>query len=360
VSQVLFFDYLKGNDHIEGINRLLVQSGFIDAIPDEGSVAIKLHMGELGNIRYLRPFFVSSVVRLVKEKGGKPFLFDTVASYPGSRDTKRKYLSTAATNGFSKGSIGAPIVIADDSDKQVVVKIDDPVDGCQLDEVKIPAVLLDADCIIALSHVKGHELAGFGGAVKNLAMGCVSTETKRLQHDVARPQFNQEACDLCGQCVDECPTGAIAVFDGLSRDEVKCISCGTCLSCCSSQGWVWPAGSKELLQVYMAHATAAFLGAYKGNIGYMNFVQDIVPYCDCMEVSGQPIVPDIGVLFSDDAVSVDKASLDLIDLSPIIPHTVSFGPPDVLGQMHNTNSLVQLNTAEKLKVGGVHYKMDSI
>lgn len=361
MSEVIYFDYSQDTNALDGIHTLMARSRFQEMIPQGGSVAIKLHMGELGNIRYLRPVFVRKVVDLVRSAGGKPFLFDTVASYPGERDTKQKYLDTAARNGFVEPSVDAPIVITDDEDKQEVIPVRNRVDGCQLSEVKVPSLLLQSACILVLSHVKGHELTGFGGALKNLGMGCVATETKRAQHLVNMPEFNETTCDGCGICAERCPTGAISLVNGRPEKKVnKCISCGTCLLKCPSDGWGWPPGSKERLQVYLAHAASAISSQYGGKTGFMNFIQDIVPYCDCAASSGRPVVQDVGIAFSLDPVAIDKASLDLIDRSPAIPGSTSATPPDLLGKIHGTDSLVQLKTAEKLGLGTLKYKLVSI
>ena len=178
MSQVLFFDYSKGKNPLKGIHSLLDKSGFVEMIPSGGSVAIKLHMGELGNIRYIRPVFVRAIVDIVRERGGRPFLFETVASYPGERDTKEKYLNTAVKNGFAEATVGAPVVITDDEDKQEIIPISNRINDCELDQAKVPSLLLESPCILVVSHVKGHDLTGFGGALKNVGMGCVSSETK--------------------------------------------------------------------------------------------------------------------------------------------------------------------------------------
>jgi len=361
MSQVLFFDYSKGKNPLKGINGLLDKSGFVEMIPNGGSVAIKLHMGELGNIRYIRPVFVREIVDIVRDRGGRPFLFETVASYPGERDTKQKYLNTAVKNGFAEATVGAPVVITDDEDKQELIPISNRINDCELEQAKVPSLLLESPCILVVSHVKGHDLTGFGGALKNVGMGCVSSETKRAQHFVNMPQFNNSDCDGCGKCNESCPTGAIKlVNETVEREVSECISCGTCLFRCPLHCWVWPAGSKEKLQVYMAHVASAVLSEYKGRIGFVNFVQDVVPHCDCAAPSGQPVVQDVGIVFSFDPVAVDKASLDLVDRAPIIPGSTSVTPPDVLGKMHQTDSLVQLVTAEKLGVGTLKYEMVAI
>ncbi|MEE8469947.1 MAG: DUF362 domain-containing protein [Dehalococcoidia bacterium] len=362
MSQVFFFSYANDSHPLAGLRRLMKKSAFVDMIPTDESVAVKLNMGELGNIRYIRPVFVRTVVDVVRGKGGRPFLTDTVVSYPGARDTKQEYLSTAAKNGFVESSVNAPVVITDDDDEQQTIAIKNPIGDCHLKEAKVPSLLLQSACIIVLSHVKGHELTGFGGALKNLGMGCVSTETKRTQHSVNMPQFNDDSdCDGCGKCTDACPPSAISLVNARpERAVAECTSCGTCLFRCPSHCWVWPAGAKEKLQVCLGHAAAAVATACRGRIAFVNFIQDVVPLCDCAAASGNPVVQDVGIAFSFDPVAIDKASLDLIDQAPIVPGSTSAKPPDLLGKMHHTSSLIQIETAAKLNIGTPEYDLVSV
>ena len=362
MSQVFFFSYEKNSDPLKGLDKLFAKSGFADMIPEGKPAAIKLHMGELGNIRYIRPVFVRKVVDIVKREGGRPFLFDTVANYPSARNTKRKYLRTAAMNGFVRASAGAPIVITDDGDDLRAIPVRKQVADCDVTEVKVPSVLLESACVVVLSHVKGHEMAGFGGALKNLAMGCVSNETKRAQHLATTPLFKADAdCSGCGDCADACPTDAITLVEGKpQRAAAKCIYCSTCYFLCPSHCWAWPEGAKEKLQVNLAHTASAVLSGYRGKIAYVNLIQDVAPDCDCVAPSGRPVVQDVGIAFSFDPVAIDKASVDLVDKSPIIPGSTSARPPDLLGKIHNTNSLVQLEIAERLKLGTMQYRLVSV
>jgi uncharacterized Fe-S center protein len=359
MRQVFFFSYKGEENALTGLKRLFESSASAAMIPGGEPVAVKLHMGELGNIRHIRPVFVRKVVDIIIKKGGKPFLFDTVANYPGGRDTKAKYLDTAARNGFVEASVNAPVVIADDADELQTIPIKNPIEGCELKEIKVSSLLLKPSLLVVLSHVKGHELTGFGGALKNLGMGCVSSETKRAQHRVNMPIFAEEKeCNGCGKCADACPPDAITLVDEKPRRaEAECIYCGTCYFKCPSHCWIWPPGSKEKLQVYLGHSASTVLSGYKGKVVFVNFIQDVVPYCDCAAPSGNPVVQDVGITLSFDPVAIDKASLDLIDKSPIIPGATSAKPPDLLGKLHHTNSLVQLETAEKLGVGTLKYKL---
>jgi uncharacterized Fe-S center protein len=362
MSQVLFFDYSKEINALAGLRRLISRSRLPDMIPKAEPVAIKLHMGELGNVRYLRPTFARQVVDIVKKEEGRPFLFDTVAAYPGERRTKAKYLRTAAKNGFVKSSVNAPIAIAGDKDEQQSIRIETMIDGCRLRNVMVSSLLLQSSFLIVLSHVKGHELTGMGGAIKNLGMGCVSTKTKQAQHHVNMPILDDRGdCDGCGKCADACPAHAIKLVDGTPvRETAECTACGTCHFVCPSHCWAWPEGSKEKLQVNLGHAASGVMSAFRGKSVFINFIQDVVPLCDCAAASGRPIVQDVGIALSLDPVAVDRASLDLIDQAPVIPGTTSRRPPDLLGKIHNTSSLVQMKTAEKLQLGSMDYELVTV
>ncbi len=357
-SRVIFFDYSRKGNILDGLKALFDGLGLAEVA--RGSVAVKLHMGELGNTAYLRPIFANKIVSLVKKAGGKPFATDTTVNYPGGRGTVAGYLATAADNGFVADTIGAPIVIAgDDEDAAISLAVQNSIRGAQLREVKLAAEIYQADNMLVLSHVKGHALSGFGGALKNLAMGCVTKKTKRAQHMVNCPAHNEALCHLCGECVAICPTAALTISqDRLSRDLDKCNFCSDCLFACPNDAWFWPEGAKEKLQVEMAHAAAAIHAQFKGRVGYINFIQDVTPYCDCAASSGGYLVADVGIAAGYDPVAIDKASLDLIDRAQLITNETR--PPDLLGKLHGVSSLIQLEVAAKLGMGSLQYELSYV
>jgi len=359
MSKVMFLDYSKEPAVLPGIERLCAESGILKAISKGDSVAVKLHMGELGNVTYIRPAFVRKVVDLVKKRGAKPFVTDTVSLYPGGRDTESKYLATAAYNGFVKESMGAPVVIADgNGDDGRPVAVDNAVAGCDLREVEVATKISEADFLLVLSHVKGHMITGFGGAVKNLGMGCVTKQSKREQHRACPALLDDSKCDGCEGCLKVCPAGALSMRDGRpERDSQKCIYCSSCLFACGCKALSWERKNKERFQVYLAHAAAAVTVGFNQKIGFINFVQDVTPHCDCAAPAGRALFPDIGILASTDPVAVDKASLDLIDKAQMIGATKPISGPDKLGKWHQVDSLVQLRTAQELGIGSVDYDL---
>lgn len=362
MAEVYFLDYSKNQNILQALQDLFAKSSLAGTIPRRGSVAVKLHMGELGNITYIRPIFVRSVVDLVKMVGGKPFVTDTTTLYAGGRNTPERYLATAASNGFVEASMGAPVVIADDDgDEGVAVAIENPVAGCQLKDIRVATRIYHADSLMVLSHVKGHGQTGFGGAIKNLGMGCVTKKSKKAQHAVNAPVLDESRCDGCGICVDACPTHALSIVDEkLVRDEELCTNCSACIDHCPNEALSWPEGSKEQLQVCLAHSAWAVVKNFNGRVGFINFVQDVTPQCDCAAPAGLPMIQDVGILASLDPIAVDKASLDLIDRAPLVVSPAPASPPDLLGRMHGTDSLVQLRTGERLGLGSLEYQLITI
>ena len=358
MADVYFFDYTRGVSVLQGLKSLFDQANLADVIPVGGSVAVKVHMGELGNITYLRPVLVRRVVDIIRRAGGKPFVTDTTALYPGGRNTPEKYLATAATNGFVEQSVNAPIVIADEGDDQGVPIAISGVAGCDLTEVRVASHIYHADSLVVLTHFKGHDQTGFGGALKNVGMGCVVKETKRAQHRVNIPLLDESLCDGCGICVQSCPTGALWLEDSKPRRDLdKCSGCSTCLFECPCHAFYFGEGMKEQLQVNVAHAAWAVLQKFGRRAGFINFVQDVTPHCDCASPAGMPLVQNVGVLASLDPVAIDKASRDLVDKAPLTGSIPMAAQSDRLGHLHGTDSLVQLKTAQELGLGSLEYRL---
>jgi len=358
-SEVFFFPYDVDRAFLRGLRTLFSRVANVVAVGD--SVAVKVHMGEYGGSAYLRPPIVRRVCDLIKEAGAKPLVTDTTTLYPAGRFTASQYLATAAFNGFTEESLGAPIIIADGEQGYDGEWVDTPrrVSGCSLDKIKIARKVFDADSMIVLSHLKGHELSGFGGSIKNVAMGCVTKESKAAQHRVGRGVIDLSKCTGCGQCVEACAFEALSLFEEkIRRDDEKCMNCNNCLYTCSEGVFSLPLQAKERFQVNLAHAAAGVLSRFHSKVAFINFVQDVTPLCDCATPSGLPVVPDIGILASTDVVAVDKASLDLIAQSKPIGKFANVSSPDILGKIHDTDSLVQIRTAQELDLGNMEYQLD--
>ena len=201
-SAVYYTDFRCGpfESRIQKLNRLMEGAGMGDIDFEGKFVAIKMHFGELGNLSFLRPNYAKAVADFVAARGGKPFLTDCNTLYPGSRKNALEHLYCAWENGFTPMTVGCPILIGDGlkgtDDVEVPV-----VGGEYVKAAKIGRAVMDADIFISLSHFKGHEQAGFGGAIKNIGMGCGSRAGKKEQHSNGKAIIKAKKCRGCKQCL---------------------------------------------------------------------------------------------------------------------------------------------------------------
>lgn len=312
-SDVYFINLrTKIGDGLPGKLKRLIKAAGIEKIDMDGKfVAIKMHFGELGNIAFLRPNYAKAVVDVVKELGGKPFLTDCNTMYPGSRKNAIEHLYCAWENGFTPLSAGCPVIIADGlkgtDDIEVPVK-----NGECCKTAKIGRAVMDADVFISLSHFKGHEMAGFGGAIKNIGMGCGSRAGKAEQHASGKPDIIEEKCRGCKRCLRECANNGLE-FDA-DRKKMKvnhsnCVGCGRCLGACNFDAIVFNCSNAvEDLNKRMAEYAQAVVEG-RPNF-HVSIVIDISPNCDCHSENDAPILPDIGMFASFDPVALDRACAD--------------------------------------------------
>ena len=299
------------------LQRFLKAAGIGEIDMSGKFVAIKMHFGELGNIAYLRPNYAKAVADLIKELGGIPFLTDCNTLYPGSRKNAIEHLYCAWENGFTPLSAGCPVIIADGLKGTDDVEV--PVEGGQyVTTAKIGRAIMDADVFISLSHFKGHESTGFGGAIKNIGMGCGSRRGKMEQHNSGKPTVDQELCRGCHVCAKNCAHGAISFTDNkASIDHNKCVGCGRCIGACNFDAVYngnWAANAQ--LNCKMAEYAKAVVDGRPSF--HISLVMDVSPYCDCHAESDVPIVPDVGMFASFDPVALDQACADACQAQPIM------------------------------------------
>ncbi|HBI60141.1 MAG TPA: 4Fe-4S ferredoxin, partial [Lachnospiraceae bacterium] len=215
---------------LQKLHRLMKTAGFEEIDFTDKYAAIKIHFGEYGNLAFLRPNYAKVVADYVKELGGRPFLTDCNTLYVGSRKNALDHLETAYVNGFSPYQTGCHVIIGDGlkgTDEAIV-----PIDGEYVKEAKIGHAIMDADVFISLTHFKGHEMAGFGGTLKNIGMGCGSRAGKMEQHCDGKPSVG-DACVGCGACSRICAHDAPLIQNGKAAiDHDKCVGCGRCLAVC--------------------------------------------------------------------------------------------------------------------------------
>ena len=290
----------------------LIRTAGIDQIDMEGKfVAIKMHFGELGNLGFLRPNYARAVADVVKSLGGKPFLTDCNTLYPGSRKNALEHLYCAWENGFTPMTVGCPILIGDGLKGTDDVEV--PVEGGEyVKAAKIGRAVMDADIFISLSHFKGHEMTGFGGAIKNIGMGCGSRAGKKEQHSNGKPVINADACRGCKRCLHECANNGLHFDEATRKMQVvteNCVGCGRCVGACNFDAIAFAndAATKEL-NCRMAEYTKAVIDGRPGF--HISLVMDISPNCDCHPENDAPILPDIGMFCSFDPLALDQACVD--------------------------------------------------
>lgn len=295
------------------VGQLLDRAGLQDAISDEDLVAVKLHFGEAGNTAFVNPVYLREVVRKVRAAGGKPFLTDANTLYRGERANAVDHLACAVHNGFSFATVEAPLIIADGLDGREGVEVQ--VGGKHFESVRLGAAAVHADAMVVVTHVKGHEATGFGGALKNVGMGLGVRSAKQRMHSDFRPEVSAEKCTGCKRCVQWCPVGAISIGpDRVATVNYEvCYGCGECVAACPYGGIAtqWKTDANALQEKIVEHAAGALHGK-DGKIVYLSFVTNVSPDCDCWGFSDAPVIPDIGVLASDDIVSIEQAAYDLV------------------------------------------------
>ncbi len=329
-------------------------------------VPVKMHLGNKGAHSTIRPNFVRLVVDKMKEIGAKPFVTDSV------RVKAYDYLQVANEMGYNPLTLGVPVIMADGMFGFDSVKVKA---GKQLGEVSVPSAIYDASAMMVLTHVKGHIDSSLGGAIKNLAMGCVSAVPRScgwkeggrgkmhfLMWDTMG--YDRNLCTFCGICANNCPVEAIKVKSEYFKvDEKVCVRCGRCVKVCPEKALCIPF-STENFQRGMAEAVKAVLSTFKpGKVLYANFILDVQPECDCMLVTDTPVVQDQGILISDDIVAIDQASMDIIQGAAPLPQSKGEGIElgqyqDILSAIHQKDARIQIKAAEKLGLGSRKYKTE--
>lgn len=332
----------------KSISRLVDGSKILEKIKEGDIVAVKLHWGEEGNETHISPKYAKVVVDKVKELGGLPFVTDTTSLYNGPRCNAVNSLEVARKHGFTDEKLGCPVIVADGIRGFNGIKI--KIQGHELSEIEVAQGIYEADFLIGLAHVKGHMMAGFGGAVKNIAMGCVTKNSKRDQHMVNLPRWISENCVYCYKCVDACKYRALK-FDKNKKfkiDRNKCFACFGCTFACPNDALKLLDEGKVRLQHRLADTCSGVMKKFKNNSVFINCAVNITRECDCCDSENPVVMPDIGFFASDDIVSVDAASLDFMN------RYKSFM------EIHGVDPKIQINAAEDLGLGTSDYELIEI
>lgn len=344
-------------------SRLVRTAGIENILKEKDLAAIKIHFGEQGNTAYIRPVFIRTLIQVIREFSAEPFLTDANTLYVGTRSNAVSHIHTAVENGFSYSSMDAvPIIIADGLRGKSEIRVELGLKNCSC--AYIGSEIVDADAIISVAHFKGHELAGFGGTLKNIGMGSASRRGKLDQHSSVSPRIKRKTCTGCGECARHCPGNAITLKEKKAWiDTGKCIGCAECIVRCPTHSininW------NQTVPVFMERMVEyayAVLKNKQDKAFFINFITDISPKCDCLPYAESPIVGNIGILASNDPVAIDQAGADLVNQQPALPGTelktnLRPGEDKFKGLYPSVDWEHQLEYAQELGLGSREYNL---
>ena len=290
------------------------------------SVLVKMHMGEPGNRTHVTAGLTRKIIDVLTSIGCRPFVFDSPVVYSSPRNNEAGYLESAARQGFTPDSLGAPVVISNRSETL----------AGELMEYEVCSEPLEADGVLLLSHFKGHMCSGMGGSIKNVGMGCMSKSTKGAIHTGGEPVY-VDGCTECGACVENCPTDNVRLENGRPYfDSTWCPGCSNCIASCPEE-CIKPK-TAEFNSLLAEAATIAWKNFRKSYA--INVMEKMTQLCDCVADSGPVLADDCGFVCGADMASVDIASLDILEKVT--------GSKDIFSQHNKVSSWTHVEEAARL------------
>ena len=256
-----------------------------------GKVAVKLHSGEPGNQNFLKPEFWQPIVNDVHGT-----VVECNTAYDGGRNTTEKHRETMEKHGWSK-HFTVDIMDAEGPDAELLIP-----NGKRIKKVQVGKNMLNYDSMLVLSHFKGHPMGGFGGALKQLSIGCASSYGKAYIHGAGEPEK------------------------------------------------IWTGDHDSFLES-MADAAEAVVRHFNGNMVFINVMKNMSVDCDCCSVAEDPCMADIGFLASLDPIAVDRACLDLVYASD------DPGRDHLLERIESRNGAHTIDAAAELGFGSKEYEL---
>lgn len=256
-----------------------------------GKVAVKLHSGEPGNQNFLKPEFWQPVVNDVHGT-----VVECNTAYDGGRNTTEKHRETMEKHGWSK-HFTVDIMDAEGPDAELLIP-----NGKRIKKVQVGKNMFNYDSMLVLSHFKGHPMGGFGGALKQLSIGCASSYGKAYIHGAGEPEK------------------------------------------------IWTGDHNSFLES-MADAAEAVVRHFNGNMVFINVMKNMSVDCDCCSVAEDPCMADIGILASLDPIAVDRACLDLVYASD------DPGRDHLLERIESRNGAHTIDAAAELGFGSKEYEL---
>jgi hypothetical protein len=293
-------------------------------------IAVKMHFGEPGNSYAFMPDDIRPITALLEGLGLEYFLYDSSVAYGGARSDPKTYKEYAVSKGFSNVDTGDEFMI--------VNGVHQPYQVC--------SKLADADAVLVLTHLKGHECTGFGGAIKNLGMGALTKQSKSSIHKGGEPVFEGD-CKKCGKCVRNCPVNGMRLDDDKKYPVIfKCFGCSNCSYVCP-HGIISP--KLAYFDVLLSDGANAAQSTFK-RYYYVTIMKRITAHCDCYDKPGEIIAKDAGFLMSKDGVAIDKAAYDIIQKND----------KDAFLKINFKKGTEQVFAAESLGMGSSIYEFKTI
>lgn len=354
MSSKVYFSSLenkKFNSPLAKIKKLMNKCKASSMFEKSELIAIKVHFGELGNTSFIRPIFLRPVVEMLNATGAKPYLVDTNTLYVGMRTNTVDHLHNAMLNGFGYSTLQTPIVIGDGLRGENFIDFEVNLDIHKT--VSLAADIANADGMVCISHFKGHEISGFGGAIKNLSMGCASRKGKMEMHSNSKPIVHQDNCTSCGRCLKNCAVNAIEMTPKAFITD-KCTGCSRCIAVCPEHtiNINWDASSSDTMKRMVEYA----YGIYKAlneKVVFINHITAVSPACDCYPGNDRPVVEDLGYAASLDPIALDKACLDMV--------AKACSNCDPFAKLYpKIDSNIQFEHAKKIGFGSSDYKLINI
>ncbi len=340
----VYFREVKSYSNTEEINsasaELLKTVVEREAVQLRSFIPLKVHLGEKGNTTYIEPKNFNGIIDYLTDNKITTAFMETNVLYKGQRNNRENHLKTAREHGFTR----IPVIIADGDTGEDYDLVE--INQKNIKSCKIAKGITEEKQLIVLSHFKGHALAGFGGAVKQLAMGCASKGGKLEQHANSIPKISSLKCKACRACAVRCPENAIKVDKKARIDKSKCVGCASCMAVCPynaiSNSWMasLTRGFNERLAEYALGASKE-----KDNI-YISFALNITKNCDCEGHAMKPMARDIGIFASIDPVAIDQACIDVLNRNE--------------GRRVISRGLYTLEYGEKIGLGSRKYELIKI
>lgn len=309
-------------------------------------IPLKVHFGEKGNNTYIKPENYLGIIALLKERGCAPYYMETSVLYAGERYERERHIKLALEHGFEQ----LPIEIADGKEGEDLSEVQ--INKKHFKSCYLGRGVVEAEQLLVLSHFKGHMLAGFGGALKQLSMGCAARAGKLAMHRGVKPTIKDRACKRCHICEKRCHFGALHIGERSYIDSEKCKGCGACIAACPHKAIKSFSfySLKSIINILFKgrdfreglaeYAYATVQG--KRNI-YVTFNMNVTRGCDCETRHMKSLVPDIGIYASLDPVSIDCACYDAVARAG-----------------HKFSGYYQLEYAESLGIGERAYEIVEI